>query len=159
MNPLRLVTEHRDAIVITLTSFVGSMLIATVVVQAGLRSFRAPDSASPRGTPSLGFWIGFFETILIFILVFQDEFGALAIVFAAKELVQRDKISKDPGYYLLGTLANVSIACLFALLAVHTVPPCVPAATGGQGSATCARSNAAPPNASPVPMDSTITGR
>ncbi len=54
MNPLRLVAEHRDAIMVTLACFIASLLVATIVVRAGLRSFRVPDPASPRGTPPSG---------------------------------------------------------------------------------------------------------
>jgi len=36
---------------------------------------------------------------------------------AAKEFVRREKIEKNPAYYLLGTLINLATAILFALLA------------------------------------------
>ena len=50
---------------------------------------------------SVGFWIGFFETLLIFMFVAQDEFGALAIVMAAKEFVRKEKVAQNPAYYSL----------------------------------------------------------
>lgn len=66
---------------------------------------------------STGLWIGLFETILIFVLVFEREYGALAIIVAAKEFVRKSKVEQDPTYYLLGTLSNLGVATLFALLA------------------------------------------
>ena len=76
---------------------------------------------SSKGSPlfdikSTGFWIGFCETLLIFILVYKNEFSALAIIFAAKEFVRKEKIIENPSYYLLGTFVNVALAMLFAVL-------------------------------------------
>jgi hypothetical protein len=51
-----------------------------------------------------GFWIGFFEMLLIFVFVMLKEFSAIAIIFAAKEFVRKDKIADNPTYYLLGPL-------------------------------------------------------
>jgi hypothetical protein len=60
-----LVAAHAYEVVVTLSCFVVSLLVATVVVQAGLRRLRLPDAAVPRDAPSTGFWIGSFETVLI----------------------------------------------------------------------------------------------
>ncbi len=80
---------------------------------------RLPESASSDifDLRSTGFWIGFCETFLIFVLVFADAFNALAIIIGAKQFVRSEKIKTNPSYYLLGTLANLSIAILFALIA------------------------------------------
>jgi hypothetical protein len=66
---------------------------------------------------SAGLWIGVCEILIVFPLVCYGEFGALAIIFGAKEYVRKEKIQKDPAHYLLGTLVNLSIAILFALWA------------------------------------------
>lgn len=116
-----LLVTHGYEVAVTLACFAGSLLVATLVVQGGLRRLRLPHAAKPRDAKSTGFWVGFFETILVFVFVFHDEFGALAIIFAAKELVQREKVAQDPGYYLLGTMANVSASVLAALLAMVLV--------------------------------------
>ena len=57
------------------------------------------------------------ETLLIFVLVYKDEFSALAIIIGAKEFVRKEKIQQNPSYYLLGTLINLSMAVLFSLIA------------------------------------------
>jgi hypothetical protein len=106
-------------------SFTASILVSTVIIQKLLPFLDAskPDGESvfPSGKGvnlrSVGFWIGFFETLLIFMFVSQKEFGALAIVMAAKEFVRKEKMAENVAYYLLGTLVNLSVAVLFALIA------------------------------------------
>jgi hypothetical protein len=66
---------------------------------------------------STGFWIGFFETLLIYVFVYLGEYRALAIIIGAKEFVRKDKIQDNPSYYLLGTLINVTLAMFGALIA------------------------------------------
>ncbi|RMF64355.1 MAG: hypothetical protein D6743_09415 [Calditrichaeota bacterium] len=70
---------------------------------------------------STGFWIGLFETLLVFVFVYEGDYGALAIIIGAKEFVRKQKIEENPSYYLLGTLINVSIALLLALVARNLV--------------------------------------
>jgi len=47
------------------------------------------------------------------------EYSALAIIIGAKAFVRKEQIQKNPAFYLLGTLVNVSSAVLFGLLAVR----------------------------------------
>lgn len=56
---------------------------------------------------------GFCETLLVFVFVYERDYGALAIIIAAKEFVRREKIQQNPSYYLLGTLINLSVALVF----------------------------------------------
>ena len=49
--------------------------------------------------------------------VCAEELGALAIIIGAKEFVRKENIQKDPSYYLLGTLINVSVALALAVAA------------------------------------------
>jgi hypothetical protein len=65
----------------------------------------------------LGNIIGKCENIIIvtFILV-QAETG-LALIFAAKALVRREDIEKDPGYFLGGTLLNFVWSLSIAIIA------------------------------------------
>ncbi|MDY6952644.1 MAG: hypothetical protein SWE60_14120 [Thermodesulfobacteriota bacterium] len=83
------------------------------------RSDQGADSGPTLGLDwrSTGLWIGFCETLLVFVLVFHGEYSALTIIFAAKEFVRKEKIQDNPSYYLLGTLINVSVAVLSAILA------------------------------------------
>ena len=87
-----------------------------------MRDGRLPESSRAGRIfdwQSTGLWIGLTETILIFILVFAGAFNALAIIIGAKQFVRNEKIKLVPSYYLLGTLANLCIAVLFALIAKH----------------------------------------
>ena len=90
-------------------------------IQALIETGRLPESSSDAifDWKSTGFWIGFCETFLIFVLVFADAFSALAIIIGAKQFVRNENIRQNPSYYLLGTLANLSVAILFALIAKH----------------------------------------
>lgn len=79
-----------------------------------------PETASAKPVfdwRSPGLWIGLCEVLIVFPLICHSEYGALAIIFGAKEYVQKEKILKDPARYLLGTLANLALAILFALWA------------------------------------------
>lgn len=69
------------------------------------------------GIDMLGFWIGFFETVLIFMFVMLNQYPALALLIGAKQIVRKDKIEENPSYFLLGMFINISIALLFATLA------------------------------------------
>ena len=63
----------------------------------------------------VGTWIGLNEFALIMLFVFVNEYTAIAIIFAAKEIVRSEKIKENPSYYLLGTLLNVVLSLLSSL--------------------------------------------
>jgi hypothetical protein len=104
-----------------------SFVVSTLLIRLGIPRLQSdsaktqplPESTSKRAFDlrSTGFWIGFFETLLVFVLVFQAEFSALAIIIGAKEFVRKDQIVGNPSYYLLGTLVNLSVAVLSVLAA------------------------------------------
>jgi hypothetical protein len=107
--------------------FVLSFVVSTLLIRLGVPRLQS-DSAKAKPLPesrsrrafdlrSTGFWIGFFETLLVFVLVVQSEFSALAIIIGAKEFVRKDQIVENPSYYLLGTLVNLSVAVLSVLAA------------------------------------------
>jgi hypothetical protein len=107
--------------------FLLSFVLSTLLIRKGipqLRSNSSPTEPLPESTSSqlfdvraTGLWIGFCETFLVFVLVYKGEFSALAIIIGAKEFVRKEKIQQNPSYYLLGTLINLSVSVLFALLA------------------------------------------
>ena len=124
-----------------LTAFIASFSLSTFIIRRGIPRLRAEEkphgkhdeikadneegvvkAGGERNLPvfdlrSTGLWIGFCETLMVFVLVSRGEYGALAIIIGAKEFVRRDKIQNNPSYYLLGTLVNLSLAVLFALVA------------------------------------------
>jgi hypothetical protein len=107
--------------------FILSFVVSTLLIRLGIPRLQSdsaknqplPESRSRRAFDlrSTGFWIGFFETMLVFVLVVQAEFSALAIIIGAKEFVRKDQIVENPSYYLLGTLVNLSVAVLSVLAA------------------------------------------
>ncbi len=120
-----------------ISMFIVSFIVSTFLIRWGIPKLKPEtkpkdaDVASESTVPipqgdsqapifdyrASGFWIGFFETLLVFTFVCQEQYGALAIIIGAKQIVRKEKIEENPSYYLLGTLVNVSIALLFALIA------------------------------------------
>jgi len=109
-----------------------SFVVSTLLIGGGIPHLRKKDcdedvaaTAKRRGPifdwRSAGLWIGLCEVALVFPLVYYKQFGALAIIFGAKEYVRKEDIRKDPSHYLLGTLVNLSVAVLLALLAERIV--------------------------------------
>jgi len=78
-----------------------------------------PESSSSRifDWSSTGIWIGLFEMIITFALIFVDQFGALAIIIGTKQVARMEQSKKNPSYYVLGTLINLSTALLLAMFA------------------------------------------
>ena len=64
----------------------------------------------------IGFIIGRCENILILTFILLSEFTALMIIIGVKGLVRGKDIEDRPGYYLVGTLVNVTISILLSIL-------------------------------------------
>lgn len=63
-----------------------------------------------------GAMIGNLERLLIAILIYYNQFGAIGLVFTAKSVARFDKISKDPifaEYYLIGSLYSILSVLIF----------------------------------------------
>ncbi len=56
------------------------------------------------------------ENILILTFMHLNEVTALVIIIGIKGLVRREDIEKKPGYYLVGTILNLTISILLGLL-------------------------------------------
>jgi hypothetical protein len=111
-----------------IATFIPAFLLATILIRRCIPLLKN-EAGEPTGLPegstkdttfdfrSTGFWIGFFETLLVYVFVYLGEIGALAIIIGAKEFVRKDNIRENPSYYLLGTFINVTLALFGALLA------------------------------------------
>lgn len=63
--------------------------------------------------------IGIFERLIVLALLLQVQFSALGFVLAAKALARSKKLSNDDDfaeYFLIGTLASITIAGVIALI-------------------------------------------
>jgi len=113
--------DHLLKYLIIVLSFLLSMLLASLFVRKGIPLLKKPgaEAVKSRGnwTKDIGFWIGFFEHVIIFIFVLNKEFSALAIIFGAKEFVRKKAIEDDPAYFLLGTLINFGVALVMVEIA------------------------------------------
>ncbi|MEZ5895778.1 MAG: hypothetical protein R3C40_11030 [Parvularculaceae bacterium] len=125
---------------IALGLLIASFVISTLIIRLGIPRLHTSEDETPKPLPesvstkvfdmrATGFWIGFCETFLIFLLVIAGEFSALAIIIGAKEFVRNKAIIDNPSYYLLGTLANLAVAVLFALVAAHALGATLPGQT------------------------------
>ena len=96
--------------------FLLSILVSTILIRVGL-SRMAEIKRKPF--PTTGFWIGFFETVLVFVFVLERDLTALAIVAAAKQFLgpRQDATEQDRVRYRLGSLMSVAVAVVFALIA------------------------------------------
>ncbi len=115
-----IVHEIYKALLLILSAVISFLLISVVLrgillyVNPGLRQKR--NLTVKVQSKDVGTWIGLCEFVLILLFVFLHEYTAIAIVFAAKEIVRSGEVREDPSYYLLGTLLNVSLSILFALI-------------------------------------------
>ncbi|MEA3265513.1 MAG: hypothetical protein U9P42_01030 [Candidatus Fermentibacteria bacterium] len=115
-------------VAITLAAFSSSMFISTKIIKKWIVPLKKPTeeeegegnkgNQNSEKSKKIGYWIGFFETIIVFSFVYVGAYGALAIIMGAKEYVRKEEIEKNASYYLLGTLINVSIAVLIAQIAL-----------------------------------------
>jgi hypothetical protein len=121
---------YRYAII--LLAFVISMIFSSILIRVGIPLLKRATSQGTNDQTKnpkyrftwwtdIGFWIGFFETIIIFVFVVNKEFSGLAIIFAAKEFVRKEEIQKDPTYYLLGTVINLGISLVIIELALDVI--------------------------------------
>lgn len=63
-----------------------------------------------------GFLIGKCENILTYLMVWQGDFTALAVIFAAKAIVRQEDIKKDSLYFLAGSLINFTYSIIIAII-------------------------------------------
>lgn len=78
-----------------------------------------PEDDNDGSVKNAGACIGFLERVLIFILIYKQQYAAIGFVLTAKSIARYDKISKDvkfAEYYLLGTLASVIYALSVTIL-------------------------------------------
>lgn len=96
--------------------FLLSVLSSTIIIRVGLS--RAGE-AGRKPFPTAGFWIGFFETVLIFVFVIEREYTGLALIVAATQFLGPREAATEDGRvrYRLASLVTTSVAVIFALIA------------------------------------------
>ena len=97
-------------------------LVTLALSGVWVRFFVGPPQAKPEGAPRPGRFdtgsvIGKCENILALTFILANEATGLALIVAAKSLVRKEDIQKNPGYFLGGTLVNLvwSVLMGFAL--------------------------------------------
>jgi hypothetical protein len=94
----------------------GSMFVATLVRAPEPRSTNAATAASPA---RIGATIGVMERLIVSALVLAAAYNAIGLVVAAKTVARFRQLDdrQFAEYYLLGTLASITVAILAALVA------------------------------------------
>ena len=117
-----------DALIIFLGYFL-TMLLTNYLVKATIWYV---DKSSPEKkkeeekeaeTPTrkkqrskIGFIVGRCENILILTFMLLNQVTALVVIIGIKGLVRKENIEKKPGYYLVGTIVNLTLSILLGLL-------------------------------------------
>lgn len=78
----------------------------------------SPNESDDKGNTveGAGALIGSLERLLVAILMYYGQYGAIGLVFTAKSVTRFEKISKEPNfaeYYLIGSL--YSMICVLIL--------------------------------------------
>jgi hypothetical protein len=104
----------------------GSLFVATLVMPRAAVTGHDPQATIPPADPSglpvprVGSTIGIIERLLIVVLILTGAEAAIGLVVAAKTLARFRQLDDRAfaEYYLLGTLASVSVAVVSGLVAL-----------------------------------------
>lgn len=122
-----LVTSSGRKVLIIVLAYAITLALSTRVVAL----FVSPPAPSPDETAPtpedrehateerrhLGNVIGKCENVIIVTFILARAETGLALIFAAKALVRRQDIERDPGYFLGGTLINFVWSLAVAMIA------------------------------------------
>lgn len=59
--------------------------------------------------------VGKCENILIILFFVADALTAMALIFTAKTIVRKDNMQKNPRYYIVGTMLNVTYSIIMGI--------------------------------------------
>lgn len=115
--------------VVVLSAFAFSATGGAVLVDGVLT--RVPDGAGEpdeeAGHEGAGRLIGILERTLVLLMVLYGQWGAIALLVAAKSIARFEqiKVRRFAEYYLVGTLASLLVALLIGLLLTEVLLPMV----------------------------------
>ena len=117
-------TLYAAAVLVTGFAFVGnggSSLVRGVLIHLGAGGASGPDDSGLEGS---GHLIGILERLLGLVLVLMGQWGALAVVMAAKSIARFEELKERrfAEYYLVGTLASLVVAVLTGLAVQLALP-------------------------------------
>ena len=85
--------------------------------EEGVEEDKKEEPTTPKKKRSkIGFIVGRCENILILTFILLNQVTALVVIIGIKGLVRREDIEKEPGYYLVGTIVNLTLSILLGLL-------------------------------------------
>lgn len=101
-------------VLIIILGYFLTFLSSTIIVRLSVNKLKKKQKL--RIDFDTGFIIGLCENFIILTFVLMNEIIGLALVFAAKTIVRRKDIEKDPKYYLVGTMINFTYSVFMAVL-------------------------------------------
>jgi len=114
-----IVTEPREALLVIAAAYLVTLATSGLVVRlvAGNPQAAATDDAAGARRRRQGLIIGKCENVIAVTFILAGQETGLALIFAAKSIVRRDDIKRDPDYYLGGTLVNLVWSLILAFSA------------------------------------------
>ncbi|MCE5222914.1 DUF3307 domain-containing protein [bacterium] len=120
-------TTIKFIIILCITVFVGSVFVKKILTDCKDLKDSEPDntkSVEYKQTIATGKIIGYFERLIIFLLVLTNNIAATTWILTAKSIVRFDKIKKNEmedglnyaEYYLIGTLSSSAFAIIMGIL-------------------------------------------
>lgn len=125
-----LIDEHLNSLQFISNELLRLILFIIIIFKPANISFKilfrkyAPEESNDdkNTVEGAGAVIGNLERLLIAMLIYYNQFGAIGLVFTAKSVARFDKISKDPvfaEYYLIGSLYSIICVLFFYGLIIH----------------------------------------
>ncbi|MCK4347803.1 MAG: hypothetical protein KAW47_04220 [Thermoplasmatales archaeon] len=96
-----------------LFTFLSSTFLVRTIIKTVSKREGEKKKHSLIGT---GLVVGICENFIILTLVLLNEVIGLTIIFTAKTIVRSKEISKEPQYYLVGTMLNFSYSLFMAVI-------------------------------------------
>lgn len=113
----RIWRSYRDPVAIVASGYIISIWVGGTLIRVFLSTMGSSIDIG-EGLRDAGMRIGQLERFVVTTLTLLDQYGAIAFVFAAKSIARFKKIEEEPRfaeYYLVGTLASVSVGILAGL--------------------------------------------
>lgn len=99
-----------------------TFLSSTILVRIVINSVSGKERKTrKRNIIDTGFVVGICENFVIITFILANEILGLALVFTAKTIARHKEISREPEYYLVGTMVNFTYSLFMAMLIKYVI--------------------------------------
>jgi hypothetical protein len=113
-------TTQLDVAVIA-AGYLFLLLTSGVVVRTVLGTVDQEGDQPSKHERDVGLVVGKAENVLTLTFILVGAYTALAVVFAAKNIIRKDDIEKNSLFYLAGTLVNFTYSVVVGVAMVAAV--------------------------------------